>query len=386
MPVISISRLCKVLMLVVIASTPLFNVFEIRALNTGRLVSHAEVITPPYIKLIKDCFLLAVILLGFGRVLLRQRVARARFLGLFIFFAMISFLLSVCNQSIWLTFAGIRCLLPLAVFLSVYGIIDIEFQVKLVRLLITLLFIGFALQVYQLFFAGDYFGTNLVGLSERNPGFFIIPSSMALFSLIVMYYAYHYHRYGRLRNLVVYFIGPLSVWLTGSGTGIISLFLFIVTIAFFRMGPRWVVFTAGCGLLILTLVFLPKLTSRDDIYTSLNTRFRILRDVLGPGALLSSRFGYGTNTAVLLKRTYNIGPQVLITDCTFTAFIVSYGFVPLVFFVLFIAESVRLNLRMTHVHFIAIFVTFMATTIIFESFPANIIFSLNLAYFYKTRF
>ncbi|MHC4153367.1 MAG: hypothetical protein ACYST6_00355 [Planctomycetota bacterium] len=383
---ISVNGLCKFLILAALALTPLFNVFEVLALMKGTLTSQSRVLTPIYIKLVKDLVLLMIICLGGSSALLGRRVLSEKSFWLFVFSVLLSFCLSVFNQEYWLTLAGVRHLLPFAVLFSVYGITNDEFQGKLAKLLAILFVVGLTIQLFQLFCAVSWYEPNLWGLSRRNPGFYLIPSSMAMFSLITMYYLYHYYPSGVFRNLCVYMLGPLSVLLTASGTGIVSLGLFMFTIAYFRTRPKSIVILVCISLLLLILVFLPNLTGRDDVYVSLSMRLAKLSDVWTQNRqLLSTHFGYGTNAAVLLKNTYDIGPPPLITDSTFTAIIVSYGCLPLVFFILFIAEAVGFRVRMIQANFIVIFVTFMLTTQIFELFPANLLFSVNLAYFLKTK-
>ncbi|MHC4640656.1 MAG: hypothetical protein ACYS32_03355 [Planctomycetota bacterium] len=316
---------------------------------------------------------------------MRQRVLAEKTFWLFVFGILLSFWLSVFNQELFLTLAGIRYLLPFAVLFSVYGIIDDEFQSQLAKLLTILFIIGLTLQTYQLFCPSNWYYSNFLGLSRRNPGFYFIPSSMAMFSLITMYYVYHYYPAGVLRKLLVYILGPFSVLLTASGTGIVSLVLFMFTIAYFRMKPKWIVILVCVSLLLLTLLFLPEVTNRNDIYMSLSTRIEKLSNVLRQDSLLlSTHFGYGTNTACLL--TLHLGkaePEIFITDSTPISMIVSFGLIPFMFLVLFVAKTLGNNI--IHVHFLSIFVTFMLTTIIFELFPASLLFSINLAYFLKTK-
>lgn len=387
---ISVNGVCKFLIFVVLALTPLFNVFEVLALMKGSFTSQMRVLkpicmTPVYIKLIKDIAMLMVICLGIFRVLLRQRVLAEKTFWLFVFSILLSFLLSVFNQELFLTLAGVRYLLPFAVLFSVYGIIDDEFQEQLAKLLTILFVVGLTLQTYQLFCPSNWYHSNYLGLSRRNPGFYFIPSSMAMFSLITMYYIYHYYPAGVFRNLFVYILGPLSVLLTASGTGIVSLVLFMFTIAYFRMRPKWIVILVCISLLLLTLLFLPKVTDRNDVYMSLYARIEKLSNILRQDSLLiSTHFGYGTNTACLL--TLHLGkeePKIFIMDSTPISMIVSFGLIPFLFLVLFVAKT--LGNRIIHVHFLAVFGAFMLTTIIFELFPANLLFSINLAYFLKTK-
>jgi len=142
---------------------------------------------------------------------------------------------------------------------------------------------------------------------------------------------------------------------------------------------------ACTSLILLIFLFLPKIAGRDDIYTSLFMRLQKLSDGLRQDSLLlSTHFGYGTNTACLLKSHLSKeSAKIFITDSTFISMIVSFGLIPLIFFVLFVARTVGNHI--IHIHFLIIFVSFMFTTIIFELFPANLLFSVNLAQFLKTK-
>ncbi len=385
MHTLPVDRVVRFLILAALAVTPLFNLFEVFALMKGTLTSPMPVLTPIYVKLVKDGVLLLVVCLGTLKVMLRRRVLAEKTFWLFAFSVLLSFCLSIFNQELLLTVAGLRYLLPFAVFFSVYGVIDDDFQRQVAKWLASLFAVGLTLQLYQLFCIGDWYGLNFLGLSRRNPGFYLIPSSMAAFSLITMYYVYHYYPHGALRNLLVYILGPLSVLLTASGTGIVSLGLFLLTIAYFRTSPRWVAVLVSISLLLLILLFLPKIAGRSDIYVSLSMRLQKLCDALRQNnVLLSRRFGYGTNTACLLVSHFGKRASAMfITDSTVVSMIVSFGVIPLLFLVLFIARTV--GSHMIHIHFLSIFAVFMLTVIIFELFPANVLLSVNLAYFLKGK-
>ena len=268
--------------------------------------------------------------------------------------------------------------MPLLLFPALYHVADTNFQQKLSRILIFLFFLNFIFQLYQL---GGYF---LLG-NTRNPGLFAMPSTTALFSLMVMYYVYHFYTNNLLRNILVYFFGPLSVLLTASGAGVIGLVFFFLIAGYFKIHNKWL-FGLICIPVLILLFFsvLPKMPFRKNVYASPVKRLGLFKDSLQQkDLLLSTNFGSGTRTANLLKRTYDRGPSKVYTDSTITVMLTSFGLIPLIFLLLFIVKPLQCNIL--HLHFICIFGLFALTTIIFEAFPANLLFMINLSYFYNQQ-
>ena len=375
---ISINSTIRLLVIVLLGLTFLFNIGEVWMLITNQLGPGVkrQLHTPIHIKLIKDIFFISIISLGLLKMLLLKRVPKDRYYYLLLACVGLSFLLSVFRQDILVTLSGVRFFLPLLLFPALYDTIDEAFQNKLSKVLIFLFLLNFILQIYQ-------FESRAVLGNRRNPGMFATPSTTAFFSLIVIYYIYHFNKNRTLAKILAYILGPLTVFLTGSGTGIICLLLFFVILAYFKISRKWLLGFV-CVPVIAILAILPEMVSRKNIYKSPHVRLRLFKDAMRQDdLLLSTNFGTGTNTANMLKRTYDRGPDKVHADSTITAMLTSFGAIPFVALLLFMAKNLRY--RMCHCHFLCVFGIFAIMTVIFESFPANLLFIVNLSYFHNQK-
>lgn len=136
---------------------------------------------------------------------------------------------------------------------------------------------------------------------------------------------------------------------------------------------------------------LDTITGRSDIYDSIAIRMNIFSSfleelIISPIKIFTSdEFGIATNTLVSMINTLNIDfDGAIIADSTFNSILKNTGFLSTIIFflILFILALKNKKSRM----FVIIYLTFSITTIIFEAFPMNLIFSLNIAYFFmKTQ-
>jgi len=95
---------------------------------------------------------------------------------------------------------------------------------------------------------------------------------------------------------------------------------------------------------------------------------------------LSDNFGGATNTTALINLAAPEKKDVIIADSTVASILYNAGGLSLILFAVLILSF--LKLESIYLHFWSIYLLFMITTIIFETFPANLIFTVNLAYFY----
>ena len=105
---ISINDIVKLLIIVLLGLTFLFNIGEAWMLMTHRHIPNApkQLHTPIYIKLIKDAFFILIISLGLFKMLFQQSLIKEKYYYLFFLSVAVSFFLSVFNQDIFLTLAG----------------------------------------------------------------------------------------------------------------------------------------------------------------------------------------------------------------------------------------------------------------------------------------
>jgi len=374
------NAMIRSLIVFLIAITPLTNVMDILSLfnkGGGSVMG---------VKVAKDALCLVLMGLGTMAVAVRRRCYVGAAYLLLMGTAVIS-LVATLQQEMdpYLLAAGMRWLIPLALFPFVYGAADLSLQKRVARVMVALFFLALALQVLQLFFSSGLYGLSVSGLSLRNPGFYLIPSSMAMFTMLTLFYAQHFLEGRRLKRAVIYLLGPVSILLTASGTGVLALLVFYFVTWYCTTRHKSVVILLFLFLAAAVLVVLPVLAQRSDVYSSIMTRGEIFADIFRTERLLfSDGFGTATNTAVsLVSYLGTSDAAAFIADSTLTSLVGNTGALSMVLFLLFFLRPARRTL--CSLHFLAIYVMFMITVIVFELAPANILLVVNLAFFYKAR-
>jgi hypothetical protein len=276
--------------------------------------------------------------------------------------------------------AGLRWFAPLAFYFTL-GRLDEAFIQRLTRLLQWELCAGLALQCYQLAFMSGVYGQTATGSNIRNPGFYLIPSSMASFSMAALYFTTNFET-SRRRIWMTYIASVVSVALTASGAGVVSLAMF--SISLIGKKEHVAVRAAVAGSIgFVALAMLPALTNREDIFSSLATRMQILFDEIDFSHLaFSSKFGAGTNAlySILAVRPSLVDRvPLVIADSTVTASVMNIGifFLVATFYEMFIRAFQAT--RRTDVTYICAFLPFYFTTVIFELFPVNVLLFVALS-------
>lgn len=338
------------------------------------------------LKVPKDILVLASILVGAAHGYWRDSPVS---LGSFVLLS-ITVVASVAVSAAYMPLeafaAGFRWLSPIAFYLTL-GRLRGGFFVKMSRLLQLLLGIAIALQLYQLLFMAGYYGQTQSGFSVRNPGFYLFPSTMAAFAMATLYFTTRFEA-SRKRRVLVHFATILSVGLTASGTGVVSLALFTMSL----LGKREHValrVIAATGIGISAVLLLPALTNRDDIMESLATRIGILLEQMDISTVVFSKsFGAGTNVLVAL-----VGLQpdrldkvpAIIADSMISASILNAGFLFLVVVAYEIFVRPSRAQQGPNLLYLCTFLPFYITTGLFESFPVNILMFLALSTILSTE-
>ncbi len=196
---------------------------------------------------------------------------------------------------------------------------------------------GYAIKVY----------IGPIGIWIRSLGFFDVPStsavaSLSLLCLISKEIISNRCKINRLNFTIFYFIPCLvSIFLAGSGTAILGLFIFIfyarnliILDPFFNLKIISKIFRSSflvnlslIGLPLITIFYfsLPYLLGREDILASLIGRIYIFKDI--PNELSSlfvstENFGLYTN----LFQSFGDSSFSNISDSTITSLYVQYGF------------------------------------------------------------
>ncbi|MDD2714829.1 MAG: hypothetical protein PHW04_02925 [Candidatus Wallbacteria bacterium] len=387
---ISIRKFIFWLILFGIALTPFLSIAEVYALLQGLMSDTSKALTPVYLKAMKDILFLFILSLGIIVFLKETKIHYFdKYFLVLILLSIASMLISFPMTTLMACASGIRWLLPLLLIPVIYRSVDTNLQNKINTIMVFILITSCILQVFQAIYFPSFFGRTFFGLNKRNPGIFLIPTSMAAFTMVSMFYCFHFSPNGLIKKTVLYLIGPLSIFLTGSGTGVLILMAFYLCLLYSKILQKGLFVTLTPLMLIVMIVIMPILVGRSHIYVSLLARVNIfLSNVLDPkNALISMRFGEATNTMVLVNTSslsFNaMGHKGFIADSTLTSIACNVGFVALVVFALLMIKFVRQEL--IFMHFLVIFVGFMVSTIIFEMFPINLLFAVNLAYLRKIQ-
>jgi hypothetical protein len=369
--------------LIALFLTPVFSLWEIIALFQGNLSNQTSNLTPAYIKILKDLLIVVIFFLSFISYCKRKKIPRLNYIYFIFIIILISIFLTYCDVGMTpAILAGIRWAFPLIFFFAVYHVVDEKFQKRISSILIVLFFCALFLQILEMFFMSHWYGVTSYGLSKRNPGFFLIPSTMALFSSITLYYTVYYCSNKFLRILLIYLLVPLSIFLTGSGTGI--LILLAISLAFFyqKIKKKFFALLLITNSIPLAIFFLPIISGRSDIFWSLQMRLKVFFSILGfDNFFISNSFGYGTNSAVILSHSLNLGKKAFVADSLFTSLVANIGVVGLLIFLVFLFRLYKPSLR--HNQFFIIFLFSMVSSISFEVFPLNYLIMINLVYFMK---
>jgi hypothetical protein len=377
-------RVQRRLIIGAVALTPIFNIGELAGIANGAVFSQIVASTPILIKAVKDIAFVAIILCGVIVAWRSRKLYGNVALHLLLFTCLSAFVASLYIVPPLILLTGIRSILPLLAIAFIWRSVDFDLQRQIAFVLGGLLVIAFALQLYEFFFFPGIWGQIFGGFNKRNPGFFLIPSTMGSFACIVAYYAYCYLPKSVFRTAVVTVISPLSIFLTASGTALITIVLFAATIFFFRVRERLPLVVVGLAVICVGIVFLPTILSRPDIYTSLFIRIGLLADNIGASSLIASNtFGFATNASVSLIGTFditNLGTSrtAMIADSTLTSFMINFGILASFFYILLFV-SVR-SWSIEYAAFLSIMVTFSLTVIVVESFPLSLLLAVNLIY------
>lgn len=308
------------------------------------------------LKLYKDAFLLVSVSLAF---LQHRRIPLGPLfiVGIVALFSALMFFIYSLPLFPQVALLGLRSYLPLAFFYVgfVFWQIDTRFVDRpfAVVLCVELLF-----QVYEMFYAPNFYGNQIFGLNMRNPGTFTSAGVMAAFSLLCL------HRFWG-RNKILALLSVLSVILSHASTAYLSILGFL---AYYLVNYR-LRFPKGLtiGLLlimgIVSIPLLPIITLRDDVFDSLLPRFAIfqsyLENAFGVG------FGLGTSAALLYGSS-----DAIIPDSFLAANLVNMGYWGLVLSAVCYGSLVVFLGRKPRVDFLVIcLLTLSLTLVILEITP-----------------
>ncbi|MEJ5227778.1 hypothetical protein [Thermodesulfovibrio sp.] len=368
--------------------TPILNIGEIVA-NYNLTFTQQSIETPIYIKLLKDFLFISLIIISFFNIFVKNKIRYNSKILILIFLTIISSLVSLLHQNVGTIISGFRWAFVFFLTLSFLNLdlkkID-NLQEKISKLLIILIYINLLLQFFQLLYFPVIHGKNFLGLNLRNTGFFSIPQTAAFFTMIVMWYIYVYYNNSFHKIVLLYFLSPISILLTASGTGLVALFVFYLYLVYKKVRQKKITLLFSLFFIFFFFFSLDRLTGREDIFDSIVIRIGILKEYIFEkqnNIFLSTNFGRGTNTSVLFGNLANYDNLGIIADSLINSMIINLGILGVLIFIILIL-SVFIKCRTSRV-LIIIYSIFSITNIFFESYPMNLIFALNIAYFCKEK-
>jgi hypothetical protein len=271
--------------------------------------------------------------------------------------------------------------MPIILPIFIIRAVNQDFFQTLILFLCALLGLHFSVQIFEFFFASSWFGISTSGFNLRNPGLFLIPNTGAFFSIAVLYVVLFIGNMSGRQKLLFTLLGSASVFLTASGTGFVALLIIILfyyvdkikTKSFFLFLPF---------IFISIFYFLESFTNRggnDYIATSGGTRADIMVDKFFGVDFVSSSFGFGTNTFVML------GDGVVL-DSTYASLLVNLGYFGFFIFIIMILMTLFHSIftrNKSQFVFVIIFSCFAFTTIVYEVYPVNLIMAVIITFFIK---
>jgi len=348
------AHIVYLLFLLLLVTLPFNSVFETIALFKGTMDDKTKPLTPLYLKLSKDIFWLgSIVLIAFagGFSHLSKRLLWVYLVLLFILgFAAFAFL----TEDTITVMVGVRSYL--SIFFILFGFYCHRFDpIRIYPVLRGLLVFEVIIQVLESLYAPDYYGMMYMGFNLANPGTFLIPSTMASFAILVMYYAQEKN------DNFTQILALISIFLARSSTTWLVV-IFFYTIAFVKKTKLSDSLLAVILLISASFIFLnlDLVTGRNAIVENLITRWNIfahhLQYPLGKG------FGLGSGAAVLMQAEDSV-----IADSTLSSLLINFGWISFLLYFVFLYKA-YLVFGYRNLLFL-IFAGLSLTMIIFEMTP-----------------
>lgn len=357
---------------------PTQNLGELALIFSGLYIPNQSAtisVTPVWIKALKDLIVISMILLGsFWKLHSSPRIWFWDILFGFSVSVAISLYCVFGEFNLLVLLAGLRAFYPLFLFPLLRGIITPESMCKIARVLVYLLILMLALQIYELFHMPRWDGETVFGLNKRNPGFFLVINSAGFFCVIAYIFIFWHESNHLLRMVFCIGIIPACIFLTASGSAVLSLFLLSSLSVYGMVKQKSLILLLIPLCFIVGVSVLSVLTQRDDIYSSPETRLQIFISVI-QDVMIPIHFGEGTNAAVLLK---SAGANGVIVDSTITSLLYNLGAFGFICFFLMAVNKVRIDHECVMVF--CVLAIFMLSTIVYEIFPMNILSIVYIAY------
>lgn len=360
----------KLLLVLLFVAVPLNSAYEIIAMLEGKLAygQWDEALTPIYIKLLKDLFLIGSVCLAFfvairsKLFLWRQLLIYPVFLSLvLLFFAAISALVSSYFLGFDLVLYGFRGVWT--VLFVFVGIVFCQIGERFIyRLFIGVFLINFLAQLIQ--YKLDL-GFVLYGES-RSPGIFLIPSISGAFSLLALYYSISF------KNRILGLAALCSIFLANSSMAYIVLASYVSFELAYCFKQKGFILIFSSIILLPLLMYIAYTIRGEGLIITATARTEIPLKLLEAYGmeLISSNMGIGTSQAVVAKV-----PGAFVADNLYIGLLVNIGILGCLVGFAFVVSTWKF-FESKLLFFILMFYSLSA--LVFEMFPVAQILFLTL--------
>ncbi|MCX2532803.1 hypothetical protein OQ486_04815 [Plesiomonas shigelloides] len=358
---------------ILISFTSVMSVFDQIPMYSGTFTTLSSVGVFPAFKFIKDIILAVLFFALLPIFLYRAKNKTLIFTLLFLLFVFISAFYTYFTTREIYFLAGFRWILPVFIIIML-EVIELKKTERAFTCLILYIFIvNISTQIYQLAFMPHWFGTSGFGLSSRVMGIFMAPNTSAFFTCTaIAFLAYKKNYFGVKQVMAIISLGFISILLTRSGTGLITL---VVLLTIFLIPMRYIIFSALALSIVLPIIFtnLDGLLNREN-YVALSGigRLNLIISSFERVGVLSSEFGYNTNTANLLfsmlepTKNYEAADSIVASIQGNLGYFGSVMYICAVFYFIYNALKNKNGARLS---IICVYAIFGMTTVIFEAFP-----------------
>lgn len=390
--------------------TPVFNLWEIVAVFQNEFVDQRATITPTWIKAVKD----GAMLLFTGALLAAAaahrrapgdaasgRMTRLGRLAVAAYALFVVALLTAAAATLALgsapivqralqMAAGLRWALPFFLIGAVgvahraAGFDAGRFGPALARAVVLVFLISFLAQLYQFVYRPPPAGQPSTWLPDRVAGVYLIPNTAAFLACLAVWCSWFDLKRSPLR-WVVFAVAPVSILLARSGGGVVAYAAFVLLNL---AGDRALLLKLALSPVLAVALFanLDVLTLRPDIQRGGEQRAQIFTEALAEADWVSTRFGGGTNTGVMLTGGATMPEDTVatVTDSVLAAVAVNAGRLGFAAFVAMIAATgAAIVFRRAPgarrlLSFLAIAAVFATSTQVSEAFPMNLMMALAL--------
>lgn len=337
--IVNLSKLFLWLFVLFLFSMPLNNYSEIMAMMRGELGwgAWSVPLTPIYIKVIKDVFILIAFVMTFIKIGMNKRlflhlITTRYFIFPNVLLIFLFFISSVSFLSIPFDFVFIGFRAYWTILLVYVGACFFYIDERLIgRVFLYVFLIHFILQIIQLLLGSGY----AVFHEIRSPGIFIVPSTAGAFALLAYYFSV------RSKQVAFQILAILSIVLSASTMAMLILFAYVAfkILMLFRHRYELYIFVFAFVFFIFYLIFdnLGTVSGRGDgAYISLFTRLGYIKSVFEDFSNLAFGRGMGIATSQAVMAGMD---GAIVADNTYSGAMLNLGWIATVFLFLFMLSS-----------------------------------------------